>query len=92
MAQVRGQRFVPGFNVKQVANEDDLYSGYNEYDSAFETKNIENDEFLQEALRTSHGRRTAMVKIHIVPYMSFNVEILICSTKKYCIYNVTFSS
>jgi hypothetical protein len=59
MTEFGSQRFAPRFNIKEM--DEDLYSGYNEYDSAFETKNIENDEFLQEALRTSHGRRTALV-------------------------------
>ena len=37
--------------------EDDLYSGYNEYPSAFNTKDLEHDEVFQQAIRTSYGRR-----------------------------------
>jgi hypothetical protein len=36
---------------------DDLYSGYNEYPSALSTKDLEQDEIFQQALRTSYGRR-----------------------------------
>lgn len=36
---------------------DDLYSGYNEYPSALSTKDLEEDEIFQQALRTSYGRR-----------------------------------
>ncbi|XP_063223516.1 intraflagellar transport protein 88 homolog isoform X2 [Bacillus rossius redtenbacheri] len=39
------------------ASDDDLYSGYNEYPSAFSTKDLEQDEVFQEAIRTSYGRR-----------------------------------
>lgn len=36
---------------------DDLYSGYNEYPSALSTKDLEEDEIFQQALRSSYGRR-----------------------------------
>ncbi|KAF2973715.1 hypothetical protein EK904_004557 [Melospiza melodia maxima] len=38
-------------------NEDDLYSGYNDYNPMFDTEDLENDVALQQAARTSHGRR-----------------------------------
>ncbi|KAE8627522.1 hypothetical protein XENTR_v10007034 [Xenopus tropicalis] len=37
--------------------EDDLYSGYNEYNPAYDTEDLENDVAFQQAVRTSHGRR-----------------------------------
>lgn len=42
--------------------EDNLYEGYNDYHSAFNTKNIDQDVFLQEALlNSSYGRRNRVV-------------------------------
>ncbi|KYO44884.1 intraflagellar transport protein 88 homolog isoform X2 [Alligator mississippiensis] len=38
-------------------DEDDLYSGYNDYNPTFDTEDLENDAAFQQALRTSHGRR-----------------------------------
>uniref|UniRef100_A0A7M4F3D1 Intraflagellar transport protein 88 homolog n=1 Tax=Crocodylus porosus TaxID=8502 RepID=A0A7M4F3D1_CROPO len=38
-------------------DEDDLYSGYNDYNATFDTEDLENDAAFQQALRTSHGRR-----------------------------------
>uniref|UniRef100_W5MY78 Intraflagellar transport protein 88 homolog n=1 Tax=Lepisosteus oculatus TaxID=7918 RepID=W5MY78_LEPOC len=37
--------------------EDDLYSGYNDYNPAFDTDDLENDAGFQQAVKTSHGRR-----------------------------------
>ncbi|XP_025926274.1 intraflagellar transport protein 88 homolog isoform X2 [Apteryx rowi] len=42
------------------ADEDDLYSGYNDYNPTFDTENLENDAAFQQAVRTSHGRRPPM--------------------------------
>lgn len=39
---------------------DDLYSGYNEYPSALSTKDLEDDEIFQQALRTSYGRKPVL--------------------------------
>ncbi|XP_043360210.1 intraflagellar transport protein 88 homolog isoform X3 [Dermochelys coriacea] len=39
------------------ADEDDLYSGYNDYNPTFDTEDLENDTAFQQAVRTSHGRR-----------------------------------
>lgn len=38
-------------------DEDDLYSGYNDYNPTFDTEDLENDIAFQQAARTSHGRR-----------------------------------
>ncbi|XP_032878628.1 intraflagellar transport protein 88 homolog [Amblyraja radiata] len=38
-------------------DEEDLYSGYNDYNPTFDTEELENDAAFQQALRTSHGRR-----------------------------------
>uniref|UniRef100_A0A8C0WJX6 Intraflagellar transport protein 88 homolog n=1 Tax=Castor canadensis TaxID=51338 RepID=A0A8C0WJX6_CASCN len=38
-------------------DEDDLYSGYNDYNPTFATEELENDTGFQQAVRTSHGRR-----------------------------------
>ncbi|KAJ1521467.1 hypothetical protein ONE63_003135 [Megalurothrips usitatus] len=39
------------------SDDDDLYSGYNAYPSVLNTKDFESDDVIQEALRTSVGRR-----------------------------------
>ncbi|XP_067889766.1 intraflagellar transport protein 88 homolog isoform X5 [Heterodontus francisci] len=38
-------------------DEEDLYSGYNDYNPTYDTEELENDAAFQQALRTSHGRR-----------------------------------
>ncbi|KAM6179583.1 intraflagellar transport protein 88 homolog isoform 9-T9 [Erethizon dorsatum] len=38
-------------------DEDDLYSGYNDYNPTYDTEDLENDTGFQQAVRTSHGRR-----------------------------------
>ncbi|XP_049557214.1 intraflagellar transport protein 88 homolog isoform X7 [Orcinus orca] len=38
-------------------DEDDLYSGYNDYNPTFDTEELENDTAFQQAVKTSHGRR-----------------------------------
>uniref|UniRef100_A0A3P8U457 Intraflagellar transport protein 88 homolog n=1 Tax=Amphiprion percula TaxID=161767 RepID=A0A3P8U457_AMPPE len=47
-------------NVHLAVEEDDLYSGYNEYDPTFDSEELENDVGFQQAVRTSHGRRPPM--------------------------------
>ncbi|MEE6472719.1 hypothetical protein FKM82_009699 [Ascaphus truei] len=37
--------------------EEDLYSGYNDYNPTYDTEDIENDAAFQQAVKTSHGRR-----------------------------------
>ncbi|XP_045044013.1 intraflagellar transport protein 88 homolog isoform X2 [Desmodus rotundus] len=38
-------------------DEDDLYSGYNDYNPTYDAEELENDTAFQQAVRTSHGRR-----------------------------------
>ncbi|XP_038617721.1 intraflagellar transport protein 88 homolog isoform X2 [Tachyglossus aculeatus] len=38
-------------------DEDDLYSGYNDYNPTYDTEDLENDAAFQQAVKTSHGRR-----------------------------------
>ncbi|TRY89779.1 hypothetical protein DNTS_000017 [Danionella cerebrum] len=40
--------------------EDDLYTGYNEYNPTFDSEDLQNDMGFQQAVRTSHGRRPPM--------------------------------
>ncbi|KAM9344388.1 intraflagellar transport protein 88 homolog [Pholidichthys leucotaenia] len=47
-------------NVHLAVDEDDLYSGYNDYNSTFDAEELENDIGFQQAVRTSHGRRPPM--------------------------------
>lgn len=55
------------FGASQVqmypSDDDDMYSGFNEYPSALSTKDIETDEIFQEALRSSFAKK---------PGVSFN--------------------
>ncbi|XP_077473991.1 intraflagellar transport protein 88 homolog isoform X1 [Stigmatopora argus] len=46
-------------NVK----EDDLYSGYNDYNPLFDFKELENDANFQEAIKSSHGKRVLLQPI-----------------------------
>lgn len=43
-----------------LAVEDDLYSGYNDYNPTFDAEELDNDIGFQQAVRTSHGRRPPM--------------------------------
>ncbi|CAL8240475.1 unnamed protein product [Merluccius merluccius] len=47
-------------NVHLVQDEEDLYSGYNDYNATFDAEELDNDEGFQQAVRTSHGRRPPM--------------------------------
>uniref|UniRef100_A0A3B3DCS7 Uncharacterized protein n=1 Tax=Oryzias melastigma TaxID=30732 RepID=A0A3B3DCS7_ORYME len=47
-------------NVHLSEEDEDLYSGYNNFNPAFYSEELENDEGFQQALRTSHGRRPLM--------------------------------
>ncbi|XP_065818224.1 intraflagellar transport protein 88 homolog [Labrus bergylta] len=47
-------------NVHLAMEEDDLYSGYNDYNPTFDSEELENDVDFQQAVRTSHGRRPPM--------------------------------
>uniref|UniRef100_A0A673HSC2 Intraflagellar transport 88 homolog n=1 Tax=Sinocyclocheilus rhinocerous TaxID=307959 RepID=A0A673HSC2_9TELE len=46
-------------NVHPVPEEeeDDLYTGYNDYNPTFDSEDLHNDVDFQQAVRTSHGRR-----------------------------------
>uniref|UniRef100_A0A8C4GPU5 Intraflagellar transport protein 88 homolog n=1 Tax=Dicentrarchus labrax TaxID=13489 RepID=A0A8C4GPU5_DICLA len=44
-------------NVHLAVEEEDLYSGYNDYNPTFDSEELENDVGFQQAVRTSHGRR-----------------------------------
>ncbi|XP_029385571.1 intraflagellar transport protein 88 homolog isoform X4 [Echeneis naucrates] len=44
-------------NVHLALEEDDLYSGYNDYNPTFDSEELENDVGFQQAVRTNHGRR-----------------------------------
>ncbi|KAK6645118.1 hypothetical protein RUM43_001394 [Polyplax serrata] len=46
----------------KAANDDDLYSGYNEYPSTFDIRNLENDEVFQAARRKSSHERKNLFK------------------------------
>lgn len=50
------------------SDDDDLYSGYNEYPSVLNTKDFKDDEIIQEALRTSVGRRPPVSKQPVLVY------------------------
>ncbi|XP_029385568.1 intraflagellar transport protein 88 homolog isoform X1 [Echeneis naucrates] len=47
-------------NVHLALEEDDLYSGYNDYNPTFDSEELENDVGFQQAVRTNHGRRPPM--------------------------------
>ncbi|KAG7502240.1 intraflagellar transport protein 88-like isoform X1 [Solea senegalensis] len=47
-------------NVHLVPEDEDLYSGYNDYNPTFDSEELENDVGFQQAVRTSHGRRPPM--------------------------------
>ncbi|XP_035859695.1 intraflagellar transport protein 88 homolog isoform X7 [Sander lucioperca] len=47
-------------NVHLAGEEEDLYSGYNDYNPTFDSEELENDVGFQQAVRTSHGRRPPM--------------------------------
>ncbi|XP_029967937.1 intraflagellar transport protein 88 homolog [Salarias fasciatus] len=47
-------------NVHLAVEEDDLYSGYNDYNLTLDSEELENNAGFQQAVRTSHGRRPPM--------------------------------
>ncbi|CAH0385131.1 unnamed protein product [Bemisia tabaci] len=53
------------FGASQVqmypSDDDDMYSGFNEYPSALSTKDIETDEIFQEALRSSFAKKPGIL-------------------------------
>lgn len=49
------------------AEEDDLYSGYNEYPSTFDIRDIENDEIFRAALlQSSHGQKNVVCPLFCI--------------------------
>ncbi|XP_061782090.1 intraflagellar transport protein 88 homolog isoform X2 [Nerophis lumbriciformis] len=50
-------------NRNLPAEEDDLYSGYNDFNPLFDCKELENDVGFQEAVRSSQGRKPLMQPI-----------------------------
>uniref|UniRef100_A0A674JEA4 Intraflagellar transport protein 88 homolog n=1 Tax=Terrapene triunguis TaxID=2587831 RepID=A0A674JEA4_9SAUR len=50
-------KMMQNVHLAPKADEDDLYSGYNDYNPTFDTEDLENDTAFQQAVRTSHGRR-----------------------------------
>ncbi|KAM6382488.1 intraflagellar transport protein 88 homolog isoform 4-T4 [Alca torda] len=51
------RKMMQNVHLAPEADEDDLYSGYNDYNPTFDTQDLENDVAFQQAARTSHGRR-----------------------------------
>ncbi|XP_057255638.1 intraflagellar transport protein 88 homolog isoform X2 [Pezoporus wallicus] len=51
------RKMMQNVHLAPDADEDDLYSGYNDYNPTFDTEDLENDVAFQQAARTSHGRR-----------------------------------
>uniref|UniRef100_A0A3Q3XBH9 Uncharacterized protein n=1 Tax=Mola mola TaxID=94237 RepID=A0A3Q3XBH9_MOLML len=47
-------------NVHLAVEDDDLYSGYNDYNPTFDSEEMENDVGFQQAVRTSYGKRPPM--------------------------------
>jgi len=43
--------------------EDDIYTGYNDYPSVYDIKDLEQDELFQEVIRTSYGKRSIVSTI-----------------------------
>ncbi|XP_075275171.1 intraflagellar transport protein 88 homolog isoform X3 [Opisthocomus hoazin] len=50
-------KMMQNVHLAPEADEDDLYSGYNDYNPTFDMEDLENDVAFQQAARTSHGRR-----------------------------------
>ncbi|KAJ8785685.1 hypothetical protein J1605_007282 [Eschrichtius robustus] len=58
-AALRGGRvqMMQNVHLAPETDEDDLYSGYNDYNPTYDTEELENDTAFQQAVKTSHGRR-----------------------------------
>nr|XP_009921233.1 PREDICTED: intraflagellar transport protein 88 homolog isoform X1 [Haliaeetus albicilla] len=54
------RKMLQNVHLAPEADEDDLYSGYNDYNPTFDTEDLENDIAFQQAARTSHGRRPSV--------------------------------
>uniref|UniRef100_A0A8C3I9C0 Intraflagellar transport protein 88 homolog n=1 Tax=Chrysemys picta bellii TaxID=8478 RepID=A0A8C3I9C0_CHRPI len=55
-------KMMQNVHLAPKADEDDLYSGYNDYNPTFDTEDLENDTAFQQAVRTSHGRRPPVIE------------------------------
>jgi len=74
---------------------DDLYAGYNDYPSAFSTKDLDQDEIFQQALRTSYGRRPVVSCMIVVLLQPQNLFVVLCydrSVEMQCLNDYTFMS
>jgi len=73
--------------------EDDIYTGYNDYPSVYDIKDLEQDELFQEVMRTSYGKRS-IVSIIINYYISNVAKTLIsnilCCIIQYLILNCNY--
>ncbi|XP_010221923.1 PREDICTED: intraflagellar transport protein 88 homolog [Tinamus guttatus] len=58
--KIRKIKMMQNVHLAPEADEDDLYSGYNDYNPTFDTEDLENDVAFQQAVKTSHGRRPPM--------------------------------
>ncbi|KAM6969867.1 intraflagellar transport protein 88 homolog isoform 3-T3 [Aplochiton taeniatus] len=47
-------------NIHLAAEEEDLYTGYNDYNPTYDSEQLVNDAGFQQAVKTSHGRRPPM--------------------------------
>lgn len=46
------------FAMSAAEVEDDIYTGYNDYPSVYNIKDLEQDELFQEVIKTSYGKRS----------------------------------
>ncbi|XP_013874431.1 intraflagellar transport protein 88 homolog [Austrofundulus limnaeus] len=73
-------------NVHLAVEEDDLYSGYNDFHPTFDSEDLDNDAGFQQAVRTSHGRRPPMTAkfpgtaIGVRPLVSFGSRVPLVSS------------
>lgn len=56
--------------------EDDIYTGYNDYPSVYNIKDLEQDELFQEVIKTSYGRRSIVSIIVIILLVIILLELL----------------
>ncbi|XP_064229601.1 intraflagellar transport protein 88 homolog isoform X6 [Aotus nancymaae] len=56
-SNTRKVQMMQNVHLDPETDEDDLYSGYNDYSPIYDIEELENDAAFQQAVRTSHGRR-----------------------------------
>lgn len=49
--------------------EDDIYTGYNNYPSVYNIKDLEEDELFQEVIKTSYGKRSVVMSSQLLYYI-----------------------